>query len=63
MLVRWESPFSEFERLGDEMRFRARSPQVPMDAYRRGDAVYLHFDLPGIDPSTVDLMVDQTRSR
>jgi HSP20 family protein len=30
-----------------------------MDAYRRGDAVFVHFDLPGIDPNTIDLTVEQ----
>jgi HSP20 family protein len=32
---------------------------IPMDAYRRGDAVFVHFDLPGIDPNTIDLTVEQ----
>jgi HSP20 family protein len=30
-----------------------------MDAYRRGDAVFVQFDLPGIDPNTIDLTVEQ----
>jgi HSP20 family protein len=32
---------------------------IPMDAYRRGDAVFVHFDLPGIDSNTIDLTVEQ----
>lgn len=32
---------------------------IPMDAYRRGGAVFVHFDLPGIDPNTIDLTVEQ----
>jgi HSP20 family protein len=31
----------------------------PMDAYRRGDEVVLLFDLPGVDPESIDLTVDQ----
>jgi HSP20 family protein len=30
-----------------------------MDAYRRGEAFLVHFDLPGVDPSTIDLTVEQ----
>ncbi len=30
-----------------------------MDAYRRGDTVFVHFDLPGADPSSIDIRVEQ----
>jgi HSP20 family protein len=30
-----------------------------MDAWRRGDVVEVAFDLPGIDPGSVDLTVEQ----
>jgi HSP20 family protein len=30
-----------------------------MDAYRRGDEFIVHFDLPGVDPSTIDLTVEK----
>jgi HSP20 family protein len=32
---------------------------IPMDAYRRGDAVFVHFDLPGIEPNAIILTVEQ----
>ena len=32
---------------------------MPMDAYRRGDEVVVHFDLPGVDPSTIELTVEK----
>lgn len=32
---------------------------APMDAVRTGEALELRFDLPGYDPSSVDLSVDQ----
>ncbi len=30
-----------------------------MDAYRSGDAFYVHFDLPGIDLDSIDLTVER----
>src|SRR5215210_3083790 len=30
-----------------------------MDAYRRGEQFIVHFDLPGVDPATIDLTVEQ----
>ena len=32
---------------------------MPIDAYRKDHAFYVHFDLPGIDPATIDLTVEQ----
>src|SRR5436190_2085462 len=32
---------------------------MPMDAYRQGDAFVVHFDLPGVDPATIELTVEQ----
>jgi HSP20 family protein len=32
---------------------------MPIDAYRQGDRFYVHFDLPGVDPSSVDLTVEK----
>jgi len=29
--------------------------QMPMDAYRRGDEFVVHLDVPGVNPSTIDL--------
>ena len=31
-----------------------------MDACRRGDQFVVHFDLPGVDPQTIDLLVDNS---
>src|SRR6185369_8056542 len=30
-------------------------PSFPMDAYRSGDTIIVHFDLPGVDPNSIDL--------
>ena len=37
-----------------------RAPRsFPMDAYRRGDEVLVHLDLPGVDPGSIDLTSEQ----
>ena len=33
---------------------------MPMDAYRIGDNFVAHFDLPGVDPGSIDLSVEGT---
>ncbi len=55
MLMRFD-PFREFERVTGEP---ARPSRMPMDAYRRGDAFVVHFDLPGVRAETIDLTVEQ----
>ena len=60
MLMRFD-PFRDFDRVWEQMAAehagrRARS--FPMDAYRRGDEFVVHFDLPGIEPSSIDLTID-----
>jgi HSP20 family protein len=60
MLMRWD-PFREIDRLSDQAfaGLRSRQAVMPMDAYRRGDRFVVHFDLPGIDPASVDLTVEK----
>lgn len=52
MLLRFD-PFREFDRIFQESA--TRRPSFPMDAYRHGDTFVLHFDLPGMDPSSIDV--------
>jgi HSP20 family protein len=33
---------------------------MPMDAYRVGDTFVAHFDLPGVDPGSIDLSIEGT---
>ncbi len=58
MLLRFD-PLRDFDRLTEQMLndWRTARP-VPMDVFRAGDHYVLHFDLPGIDPSSVDLSVN-----
>jgi HSP20 family protein len=32
---------------------------MPMDAYRRNGDFVVHFDLPGVDPASIDLTVEK----
>jgi HSP20 family protein len=58
MLLRFD-PFRDFDRLANEVLGASRTPQMmPMDCYRSGDAFYLHFDLPGIDPDSLEVTAE-----
>jgi HSP20 family protein len=57
MLVRFD-PLGELDRMAAESR-AARLWQMPMDAYRRGEEFVVHLDVPGVDPNTIDLTVEQ----
>ncbi|OPF76943.1 heat-shock protein Hsp20 [Streptomyces antioxidans] len=59
MLMRTDA-FRELDRLSQQLLGTAVRPAaVPMDAYRAGDEFVVHFDLPGIDPDTIDLDVER----
>jgi HSP20 family protein len=60
MLMRFD-PYRDLSQLAQELTTAAgnQTRTFPMDAYRRGDDVVLLFDLPGIDPQSIDLTVDQ----
>jgi HSP20 family protein len=59
MLMRTD-PFREFDRLTQQVfGTMARPAAMPMDAYRKGDAFYIHLDLPGIELDSIDLTVEQ----
>jgi HSP20 family protein len=61
MLMRTD-PFREFDRLSHQLfgqqGTRLRPAVMPMDAYRDGEQFVVHFDLPGVDPSSIDLNVE-----
>ena len=62
MLMRTD-PFYELERFTqqvfDHFGANSRSAMAPMEAYRDGDQFVVHFDLPGIDPGSIDLSVER----
>lgn len=56
-------PFRDLDRLTEQMlgapAASARVPRfMPMDLYRSGDHYVVHADLPGVDPGSVDVSVD-----
>ena len=54
MLLRFD-PFREIDRALEQTRNQLQRPSFPMDAYRHGDTFVAHFDLPGVDPASIDL--------
>src|SRR3954468_3066227 len=64
MLLTSIDPFvQEFERQFDRMTRQAAAQgngaAMPMDGIRRADDVVLRFDLPGIDPGSIEVTVDR----
>jgi HSP20 family protein len=62
MLMRTD-PFRELDRLTQQFFGQAgtwtRPAVLPMDAYRTGDQFVVEFDLPGADPSSIELSVER----
>jgi len=55
MLLRFDA-FHDMSRLAGELLGVRQMPQaMPMDCYRQGDSLYLHFDLPGIDAESLEV--------
>jgi HSP20 family protein len=56
-------PFRDLDRMTEQLlgvpAGSARAPRfMPMDLYRSGDHYVLHADLPGVDPGSVDVHVE-----
>jgi HSP20 family protein len=62
MLMRTD-PFRELDRFTQQLFGQngtwSRPAVMPMDAYRDGGQFVVHFDLPGVDPSSIDLNVER----
>jgi len=60
MLMRFD-PFRELDRVAQIFNQgpSASTNPMPMDAYRENDDFVVHFDLPGVDPQSVDLTVEK----
>ncbi|MDG4797721.1 Hsp20/alpha crystallin family protein [Micromonospora sp. WMMD1082] len=59
MLMRTD-PFREIDRLAEQFFGTTSRPAVMhMDAYRDGDYFYAAFDLPGVDPESIDCTVQR----
>jgi HSP20 family protein len=59
MLMR-TAPFRELDRLTHQLFGNTSRPAVmPMDAYRHDEQFVVHFGLPGVDPTSIDLDVER----
>jgi HSP20 family protein len=59
MLVRTD-PFRELDRVASQVFGTPARPAVmPMDAWRDGETFVIEFDLPAVDPDSVDLNVER----
>jgi len=62
MLMRTD-PFRELDRLTQQVfgsnGTLARPSVMPMDAWRDGDSFHVEFDLPGVNPDSIDLDVER----
>lgn len=57
MLMRFD-PFREFDKFTQGSTWPIRN-SVPLDVYRRGDRFIVRVDLPGIDPSSLDITIEK----
>jgi HSP20 family protein len=51
-------PFRELDRVTQHLS-GSRHQWMPMDAYRKDDQVYVHFDLPGVDADSIEVTVER----
>lgn len=62
MLMRTD-PFRDFDRLAQQLfggdGTASRPSVMPMDAWRDGDVFHVEFDLPGVDPGSIDVDVER----
>ncbi|HZA18671.1 MAG TPA: Hsp20/alpha crystallin family protein [Pseudonocardiaceae bacterium] len=62
MLMRTD-PFRDLERWSQQLLGQqgtwTRPAVMPMDAYRAGEEFVVQFDLPGVDPASVDVGVER----
>jgi HSP20 family protein len=59
MLMRTD-PFRELDRVAQQVfGTHTRPAAMPIDAYRRGEEFVVQFDLPGVDASSIELVVER----
>lgn len=61
MVMRFD-PFRDIDRQMQQLASRLQDTSSPMamDAYRRHDSVFIHFDLPGVDAESIELTTEQS---
>ena len=58
MLMR-SDPFGDLDRITEQLFRNGRQSAMPLDAYRKDDHFVVHFDLPGVEPESIDLTVEK----
>ena len=59
MLLRTD-PFRDLDRMFEQITGTTSRPAVMhVDAERDGDTFYVYFDLPGVDPDSIDVTVER----
>ena len=58
MLMRFD-PFRELDQVAQQALRQTVRPGAPMDAYRHEDHFVVQLDLPGVDPSSIDVTVEK----
>ena len=59
MLIRTD-PFRDFDRLTQQLWGSFTKPTtMPLDAYKEGDRYIVEFDLPGVDPESIDITIEK----
>ncbi|GAA1641588.1 Hsp20/alpha crystallin family protein [Georgenia ruanii] len=57
MATRYD-PFREMDRWLSNVRQVPAAPGLPLDLYRQGEVFVAKVDLPGVDPATIDIDVE-----
>jgi HSP20 family protein len=60
MMVMRYDPFRDIDRQMQQLVGRMQDAStMAMDAYRRGDSLFVHFDLPGVDADSIEVTAEQ----
>lgn len=59
-VVEFGDPVRQMDRLTNQLLSGTRTPaSLPMDVWRSGQEFHVRLDLPGVDPSSVDITVER----
>lgn len=57
MFMRFD-PFADLDRFSRDV-WGVKGSIMPVDAYRQDDRFFIHLDLPGVDPDSIDVTVER----
>ncbi|WP_296183388.1 Hsp20/alpha crystallin family protein [uncultured Mobiluncus sp.] len=57
-MATYRDPFAEIDRMFNTAMHSPATPAMPLDLYREGDKFVARVDLPGVDPATIDIDVE-----